>query len=218
MAQGTTDNKGTGDGQGTNSTNSGEGSGTPNPKGDGGTDSSGGEGEIDYAAKYEEERAKGIALQGQLNAAAEEKDKAERSKLTGEQNMQRDLDRLTKIAEEYDKFKKTTYLKLQVIEESGDKYKWNPRAIDDVVNSVDLEKITFGELKDGALKIDGLDLELKRIAKEKDYLLQAIESSDEKGDKGGGSGSGNPSGALPFGSSDGKSKSDADLMKKYKIA
>lgn len=216
-----TGGQGPDDGKGTNSQDGTQSTGEQGKADDSGSDDPGATGDIDFAAKYEAERAKAVALQGQLNAAAEKADKAERATLSETENMKRDLDKLQKIAEEYDTFKKTTYLKLQVIEESGSKYKWNEKAIDDVVSSVDLDKITFSDLKDGKLKIDGLDMELKRIAKEKDYLLAPTGDSGNDGGSGGGNpgpGGGQPSGAHPYGSSGGSSKTDSDLLKKYKIA
>jgi len=139
---------------------------------------------------------------------------AERAKLNADERARQDAETLRQLQEQFDSFKKTTFLELAIYREG--KYNWEDGAISDVVSNVDLKKVSFSELKDGTLKADGIDLELKRIAKEKPYLLKKV--SDGGDGKPEGPAGQQVSGAHPYGGSDGKKSTDAEIMKKYKIA
>ena len=170
---------------------------------------------IEEDAKYEQERANAVKLKSELNSAHEQLEALQRSQRSAEENQKRDLDRLKKLEADFDSFKKGTFLELEISKES--KYEWHPNALADVRNSVDFSKVTFSEMKDGKITVDGLDLELKRIAQEKPYLLKPKEkpkSQEAQSD----SGSGLASGAHPYGSSTGGKTAEANLLKKYKIA
>lgn len=153
------------------------------------------------------------ALRAQLKERDTKIENMERASRSDAENLKRDLDKFKKIADEFDEFKQTTYLELQVLRTSGkdSKVEWNPQAIEDVCRSVNLDKLTFNGDGGKITSIDGLDAELKRIAKEKPYLLAAQKDSGNEGNPSGQGGSGS-------GGKGGKSATDAELMSKYKIA
>ena len=172
-------------------------------------------------AKYEQERANAIKMKSELTSAQEQLEAMQRTQRTAEENQKRDMDRLKKLETEFDQFKKSTFLELAIGKET--KFDWHPNAIADVRNSIDFTKVVFSELKDGAMTVEGLDLELKRIAQEKPYLLKPKAEGQGSRSKDQGSQSNSPegtipSGAHPYGSSTGGKTADTDLLKKYKIA
>jgi hypothetical protein len=171
-------------------------------------------------AKYEQERANAIKMKSELTSAQEQLEAMQRTQRTAEENQKRDMDRLKKLETEFDQFKKSTFLELAIGKET--KFDWHPNAIADVRNSIDFTKVVFSELKDGAMTVEGLDLELKRIAQEKPYLLKPKAEGQGSRSKDQGAQDNSPqnipSGAHPFGSSTGGKTADTDLLKKYKIA
>jgi hypothetical protein len=173
-------------------------------------------------AKYEQERANAVKLKSELTSAQEQLEALQRTQRTAEENQRRDMDRLKKLEAEFDSFKKNTFLELAIGKET--KYDWHPNALGDVRNSIDFTKVVFSELKDGQMTVEGLDLELKRIAQEKPYLLkpkaegQSGGRSKDQGSQGNSPQGTMPSGAHPYGSSTGGKTADTDLLKKYKIA
>ena len=182
---------------------------------EGNSDTSATDTTVDEDAKYEQERSNAVKLKSELNSAHEQLEALQRSQRSAEENQKRDLDRLKKLEAEFDSFKKGTFLELEISKEN--KYEWHPNALADVRNSVDFNKVTFSEMKDGKITVDGLDLELKRIAQEKPYLLKPKDKPKTQ-EAQAGSGSGLASGAHPYGSSNGGKTAEADLLKKYKIA
>jgi len=195
---------------GTTSTGSSAGSDTDS----GGADS--GSGDIDYAAKYEEERARSVSLSKSVNDANSQLEKLQRQSRSEDENRKADLEKFKKIADEFEKFKKSTYLELQILKET--KFKWHEKAISDVAHSIDMDSLVFEEADGKVSKIEGLGAALAQVAKDKPYLLVSAKeaserrSDDEKPDK--------ASGSHPFGGTGGtgKATTDSELMKKYKIA
>ena len=171
---------------------------------------------LDYQSKHEEERVNNLRLRSELTAAQEKLDALERSKLTVEENQRRDIDKLKELQKEFDLFKKTTFLELAISQET--KFQWHPNALADVRNSIDFDKVSFSDLKDGRMTVDGLDIELKRIAQEKPYLLKHKEKPKDSGRANDSASTGLASGAHPYGSSSKNKTADTDLLRKYKIA
>lgn len=187
-----------------------------NPKGvqEDSQDSDASDSTRDSEAEYEQSRSDNLKLRSELNSAREELEALQRTQRSAEENARRDIDKLKNLQSEFELFKKTTFLELAISKET--KFEWHPNAIADVRNSIDFSKVNFSDLKDGKMTVEGLDLELKRIAQEKPYLLKPKEQKQPKEDKA--SGGGVASGAHPYGSSSGSKSADTDLLKKYKIA
>jgi hypothetical protein len=166
----------------------------------------------DLEAKLDAEKKLRIKLQRDLDKQNQEKEKqnedvvAERDELKGK----------------YDKLKtfvETGYLDTAIIKESSvkdksgtPKYDWED--VEAVRIFIDKNNIRL-DIETG--QVEGLDMELKRIAKEKPYLLVKKQESEDAG-AGGGGGSGPPSGSHPFGGSARQRETDKNKIgAKYKI-
>jgi hypothetical protein len=168
----------------------------------------------DAEADADKLKAENIKLKRALDA---EKDKNKVS-TKGKTKLERDYNAMKTRASKLENFMQTTYIDAAIVKDV--RYAWN-----------NIEDVRLN-IKDSAIRLDmetgeieGLDLELKRIAKAKPYLLKkkaTREDSDD--DQGDGNGrQGNPgnrrqSGAHPFG---GRTKTDgkdrARIASKYKI-
>ena len=148
------------------------------------------------------ERRKNIALQKKLDKGKQDKDAANADK-----DAAKDRDKYKDQVEKRDKLI-TDKLMLWSIE-TNKKYKWENA--EDVVAFIKPDEITV-DLESDDPKVEGLDLALKRIAKDKPYLLKKDE--DEQDDDA----SHHASGSHPRGGkTDQGETEDARLRMKYRL-
>ena len=164
----------------------------------------------DYESKLDKEKAERIRLQTQLDQTqAQLKEKA-----LGEQTeAQQTAAERDQLKEKYDKLKQfmeTGYLDTAILKEK--KYDWHD--VEAVRAFIDKNNIRM-DMDTG--KIEGLDIELKRIAKEKPYLL--VNKTDQPAPNTPPPAAGTPSsGSHPFGGSARQRETDrAKIAAKYKI-
>jgi hypothetical protein len=147
------------------------------------------------------ERRKNIALQKKLDKQKQDKDAAEADK-----DAAKDRDKYKAQVEKRDKLIESK-LKLWSIE-TNRKYKWNNP--EDVVAFIRPDEISI-DLESDDPEVEGLDLALKRIAKEKPYLLKKDDEQDDD-ERHPASGS-HPRG----GKTDQGETEDAKLRQKYRL-
>lgn len=149
----------------------------------------------------DEERRKNVQLQKQIN-----KNKTIADKQKADKDVTKDRDRLKGENDKLREMMDDNLLEWAI--GRNKKYEWEN--VDDVQAFIKTDSISI-DLDNK--KVDGLDLELKRIAKEKPYLLKKKEKEDDKDDK-----DLPPSGSHPRnGKTSSDDKEQQRLGQKYKI-
>lgn len=195
-------NDGTVDDASSDSSGNGDsGNGADENSGDGADDGP------DLETQLDATKRENIRLKTQLENAKEKRE----DKTKNESKEKADLDKLRAQNAKMSALMETSYLETAILKES--KYKWH--SVDDVRTFINKSSIRL-DLDSG--KIEGLDLELKRIAKEKPYLLALSADSAPNGEQGG---SGRPpqgSGQHPFGGQTRQRQTDKTALgKKYRL-
>lgn len=154
-----------------------------------------------------------IRLKQRLDKIDEEK----REKTKDSKDRDKELTRIQDENARLTTFMNTSFVETAILKEK--KYDWHD--ISDVMRFVDKNSIRI-DLETG--EIDGLGLELKRLAKDKPYLLAKKEKprdrddEDDKEDKDKGPGGRRPSGTHPFGTRNRREAPNVDALRtKYKI-
>lgn len=174
------------------------------------TEDAGGDGSDDAVAnlekKLDQEKQKRIQLQ-------KERDKELEGKAKEFENTEAERDSYKEKYEQLLKYVETTALDTAIIKASGDKYVWED--VEAVRVFIDQDNI---RLDIDTQKFDGIEGELKRIAKEKPYLLKKPEDA--------GAGNGQPfvpadqrsTGNQPFGAAPRARETDPNKLRtKYKM-
>jgi hypothetical protein len=156
----------------------------------------------DLEAKLDAEKKLRIKLQRDLDKNQQEKDKANQDVAAERDDIKGKYDKLKTFVE-------TGYLDTAIMKDK--KYDWHD--VEAVRAFIDKNNIRL-DIETG--EVEGLDMELKRIAKEKPYLLVPKQNQEDQG--GSGAGSGPPSGSHPFGGSTRQRETDKQKIgSKYKI-
>lgn len=164
----------------------------------------------DTEKKLDDEKKARIKLQRDIDKSNEEKNKDHESVEAERDSLKEKYDKLLKFVE-------TGYLDTAIMKDK--KYEWHD--VEGVRAFLNHDNIRM-DLDTGA--VDGLDMELKRIAKERPYLLVPKAEDEDPRNNGRGSGSGftprdqRGTGNHPYGGSTHQRETDsAKLGKKYKI-
>lgn len=183
--------------------------GTGSPEGGAAEDGSGDGGDDAVAAlekKLDAEKQKRIQLQ-------KERDKELEGKVKEFANTEAERDSYKEKYEQLLKYVETTALDTAIIKASGEKYNWED--VEAVRVFIDQDNI---RLDIDTQKFDGIEAELKRIAKEKPYLLKKTEDA--------GAGNGQPfvpadqrsTGNHPFGAQPRARETDPNKLRdKYRM-
>ncbi len=140
-----------------------------------------------------------------LKKAAAEKD---REKNGEDENLKQDLETATQRISKYEKVMSKNLIETAILKDSSLQF----HDIDTVISALNHDDIDI-DLEEGT--IEGLTSELKRVAKEKPFLVKSSKKEDDKGSSRGSKGSSgnNPGGA--GGSKNDKAAQRAELLKKY---
>lgn len=182
---------------------------TEEPKSE--SDSDSGDDKIrDYESKLDKEKADRIKLQAKLDEAQAKLNEKLAGDQTEAQQTAAERDQLKEKYEKLKEFMETGYLDTAILKEK--KYDWHD--VEAVRAFIDKNNIRM-DMDTG--KIEGLDIELKRIAKEKPYLL--VNKTDQPAPNTPPPAAGTPSsGSHPFGGSARQRETDrAKIAAKYRI-
>lgn len=172
--------------------------------------------DTDPEARVDALKRENIRLRQQLD----NKKEAEKTKEKDESDQQKEYNKVKSRNAQLERMMETNVIETAILKEK--KYDWQD--VEDVRRFIDMDALHIDYDKG---TIQGLDLELKRLAKSKPYLLTPKkqddqddgDQGDQSGNQGGNQGGRRQSGGHPYGSArPGRKDLDKDALKaKYKI-